>query len=69
MSDILHGLLDLDALGKFRYVSHGAKERWHEYPDDCHHDEPVYLRSVLANEVLFECDTGTYDEQRPQIAK
>src|SRR3989454_2160953 len=69
MSDILHGLLSLDALRKFRYASHGAKERWHQYPDDCHHNEPVYLRSVLANEVLFECDTGTYDEQRPQIVK
>ena len=66
-SEVLQSLAALDPLKSDFRVSHKKEGEWHLFP--CKHPKTVYLRNVLSNEILFECDTASYDEQRPQIER
>lgn len=35
-------------------VQHHDKDVWHEWP--CGHGEPIHTRTILTNELVFECD-------------
>jgi len=48
-------------------VQHAKADRWHEWP--CRHGEPVYTRTLIPNEVLFECDTPTAMEPAGWVAQ